>query len=162
MKFRPLRMPGHQGWFGIALIAFISVMIISAIQLPPPQFEPVGARAMAAFVTGCLIVLGLVLVWQDQRAGEHRSEPQGRGVLRQLAAPASLYAILIVYTAMVSAKLAPELYVGLSAIFAGFAGFVVAGRGRWRIAMLALLLGGLLSLAIAWSFITILFVDITG
>jgi len=156
-----LRPRTREGWFGLALIVSMAGLAAVASRLPPPQFEPVGARLLALAVPLVLGGIGVLLVLADRGRVTPAPEPdEGRGALPSLLKPAIIFILLGVYAFAVSLGLERWAYVGASCVFAGMAGYLIASPPSVRMAILAALTGLLLSLGIAISFSTFLYVDI--
>lgn len=149
----------REGWFGAALIVSMAGLAAVASQLPPPQFEPVGARMLALAVPLVLCGVGILLVVTDRSRAALEPE-ETRGAVPSLLKPAIIFVLLGCYAFAVSLGLQRWLYVGVSCVFAGVAGYLIAPPPKVGATLIAALIGLLLSLGIAISFSTFLYVDI--
>ena len=150
-----------QGWFGLALIVSMAGLAAVASQLPPPQFEPVGARLLALAAPLALMGIGVVLVLQDRAAtGRTRDRTEEHWSASDLRRPALIYGVLFVYTYLVTTGLDRWVYWIVSGLFAALAGWLIATPPRLKATMMALVVGLALSGTIMWSFSSMLYVDI--
>lgn len=150
----------RQGWFGFLLILSMTGLTVVASQLPPPQFEPVGARIMAMTVPLVLIFLGLVLLVQDFRRPPAVAAKADADAKSAVLGPAALYGLLLIYAALVAMGLDKWLYVAVSTLFAALAAGLISEPPRRAKILQATLTALVLSGGIAWSFSTLLYVDI--
>lgn len=162
MRHRPNVLPRtRQGWFGASLLVSMMGLAAMASRLPPPQFEPVGGRLLAITIPLVLSALGLILMLRDMQGSSVRPVDEGEGwTFAAPLRPAVLYALLFLYTFVVSTGLNRLVYIGVSCVFAALAGWLIAESPRIRHAIVAAIVGLLLSAGIMWSFSTMLYVDI--
>ncbi len=150
----------RQGWLGLIFILSMTGLTTVASQLPPPQFEPVGARVIAMAIPIGLGVLGLVLLVQDLRRGASIQKAANPSAKSAIIGPAVLYGLLLIYAALLSLGLDKWLYIGFSAVLAGLSASLITASPRSTIIAWLVLTALVLSGGIAWSFSTLLYVDI--
>ncbi|WP_305985922.1 hypothetical protein [Roseibium sp. MMSF_3544] len=157
------RRPGPQGWLGVTLIIAMSWLATVAAQLPPPQFEPVGARLFALAIPIVLVFLGAVLTVQDVLLGSYeQQQDESLASASSIAGSAALLCVLAFYAFLVSLGLSPIVYILISGVFAGCVSLLASRPAKAGIVALATVAGTLLAAGIAWSFTNFLYVDIVS
>ncbi|WP_306258455.1 hypothetical protein [Pararhizobium sp. IMCC21322] len=105
-------------------------------------------------------VLGLVLLVQDLRRGASIQKAANPSAKSAIIGPAVLYGLLLIYAALLSLGLDKWLYIGFSAVLAGLSASLITASPRSTIIAWLVLTALVLSGGIAWSFSTLLYVDI--
>ena len=141
-----------------AVIALAMLPLLwAARSIPPPRFEPLGARFVATLIPSLILALSIALIVRPGR-NEHGDHPG----THRLALVAGMFATLCAYCLVVWAKLGPIAYVAASATMAGGVACLVA-RSLAPGPIARASLGGLvLASLIAYAFETYLYVDIVG
>ncbi len=157
------RRPGAQGWLGICLVIAMSWLATVATQLPPPQFEPVGARLLASVIPVALVFLGAVLTVQDMLHGSsNKASEDTVPSMASIVGSAALLCVLALYAFLVSLGLSPWIYILVSGVFAGCVAFLASRQAKIGVVALAMATGAFLAAGIAWSFNNLLYVDIVS
>lgn len=144
----------------LVVVLLAALLFVGARSLPPPRFEPLGSAAAPRILGVVLIVLAAVIALRAVIALVRGGGEDDAPAVAEGAHPwwsALLFAALILYVAALDFGRVP--FWAATAVFLGVAGFILTGW-RWRAALIYMIFGGVLGLALSWVFTNFLYISI--
>lgn len=145
------------------LMAFSAILFLSALSIPEPRFEPLGAGFLGKAIPALIFLLGLILAIPAFRTPAEKGESLSVGRLwRQMGMTAQIFAALCLYVIGLGFGEGFAAYVITSVIFFMLCAFILTPRVFGRPIELAMTFASacVLCAFIGWGFSEILHVSL--